>query len=470
VSTAEQANEGHSIGEQQERLKKYCEAHDWKIYNIYVDPGFSGGNTDRPALKQLLLDVRAGRIQKVVVYKLDRLSRSQKDTLQLIEDEFLANNVDFVSMQENFDTSTPFGRAMIGILAVFAQLEREQIKERMEMGKDARAKQGKWMSGVVQYGYKKVDDQLVIDDFEAMIVRRMFRSILEGKTTHAIAKELNEEGFRTRKTIWKDRTIVRMMRSKTYIGFGKYKDQWIKGTHDPIIDVDTYEEVNKILDQRRDYRLKNVFATPGKANSYLGGLLICAHCGAHYTKNSTACGKLRPDGTKYKYNLYCCTSRYPRGKAYNIKDPNCKNKTWRMEELDALVFDQIRSLAVDPDFQKHNEPVPDNSAELVQAEIDKLNDQILRLMDLYQIGSIPFDAIQAKIADADQQRKQLENKLVEINKENESRMTREQGAEIAASFDDVLEGGDFLSIRKVITSLIGYIEIDGEDISIHWNF
>ena len=135
VSTQEQAKEGYSIGEQLDRLRKYCEAKDWIIYREHTDPGYSGGSTDRPGLKALIKDVQSKRVDKIVVYKLDRLSRSQKDTLWLIEDVFLTNNVDFVSMTENFDTGTPFGRAMIGILSVFAQLEREQIKERTSLGR-----------------------------------------------------------------------------------------------------------------------------------------------------------------------------------------------------------------------------------------------------------------------------------------------------------------------------------------------
>ena len=144
VSTAEQAKDGYSIGEQLDRLTKYCNAMNWTIAKTYTDAGHSGATIVRPALQRMIKDVQSGCLEKVVVYKLDRLSRSQKDTLYLIEDVILASGADFVSMCENFDTATPFGKAMIGILAVFAQLEREQIKERMGMGKLARAKEGKY--------------------------------------------------------------------------------------------------------------------------------------------------------------------------------------------------------------------------------------------------------------------------------------------------------------------------------------
>lgn len=119
VSTENQL-ENYSIEEQTDRLKAYCAAKGWSLRKLYVDGGFSGGNTNRPALQQMLTAIRQGGVDAVVVYKLDRLSRSQKDTLTLIEDELIAHGADFVSINENFDTSTPFGRAMIGILSVFA--------------------------------------------------------------------------------------------------------------------------------------------------------------------------------------------------------------------------------------------------------------------------------------------------------------------------------------------------------------
>ena len=145
VSTTSQAEEGYSIEEQIDKLESYCKIKDWTVYKVYTDGGFSGSNTERPALERLIKDADRKKFDTVLVYKLDRLSRSQKDTLFLIEDVFIKNGIEFLSLQENFDTSTPFGKAMIGLLSVFAQLEREQIKERMQLGKLGRAKAGKSM-------------------------------------------------------------------------------------------------------------------------------------------------------------------------------------------------------------------------------------------------------------------------------------------------------------------------------------
>ena len=192
VSTQEQAKEGYSIEAQTERLTAYCKAKSWAIYDVYTDAGFSGSNTQRPALQRLFADIDAGHVDCVLIYKLDRLSCSQKDTLYMIEDVFLSHNVDFVSMQENFDTSSSFGRAMIGILSVFAQLEREQIRERVTMGRVERAKAGLWHGGGYRpYGYDYVDGHLVVNAIEAVMVREVFDLFLKKTPINAIAAIIN---------------------------------------------------------------------------------------------------------------------------------------------------------------------------------------------------------------------------------------------------------------------------------------
>ena len=194
VSTLEQAEEGYSISEQKDKLKKYCEIKDWKITRIYSDPGFSGSNLNRPSMQQLIKDAGTGLYDAVLVYKLDRLSRSQKDTLHLIEDIFQKNNIHFISLSENFDTSTAFGKAMIGILSVFAQLEREQIKERMMMGKAGRAKAGKIMAwSNIPFGYVKDNDTYKIDPLRANIVKKIYSMYLAGDSITRIFNRLNEE-------------------------------------------------------------------------------------------------------------------------------------------------------------------------------------------------------------------------------------------------------------------------------------
>ena len=147
VSTDAQFEEGYSVDAQKDMLEGYCRSRGWKDYRFYIDGGFTGSNIDRPQMQRLIQDARAGEIAQVVVYKLDRLSRSQKDTLYLIEDVFNPAGVGFTSMNENLDTGTPMGRAMLGIMSAFAQLERETIRERTRMGMRERVRGGLWMGG-----------------------------------------------------------------------------------------------------------------------------------------------------------------------------------------------------------------------------------------------------------------------------------------------------------------------------------
>ena len=180
VSTQEQAEHGYSIEEQTERLQGYCKAMGWKVAKVYTDAGYTGANMNRPALSDLVEGANRHLFDAVVVFKLDRLSRSQKDTLTLIEG-FLAHDVAFVSMTENFDTSTPFGRATIGILSCFAQLEREQIKERCSLGREGRAKGGKYRGGgYTPIGYEYKDGQLIVNESEAAQIRLIHERFQHG--------------------------------------------------------------------------------------------------------------------------------------------------------------------------------------------------------------------------------------------------------------------------------------------------
>lgn len=469
VSSHEQV-EGYSIGEQTERLQKYAEAMDWDVAKVYVDPGYSGSNTDRPGLKELLKDIKKGDINKVVVYKLDRLSRSQKDTMMLIEDEFLAHNVDFVSMSENFDTSTPFGRAMTGILAVFAQLERENIKERTMLGKEARAKEGKWGGGSnepIGYTYNITKDLLEVDEYEAMQVRELFDIFLTGIPLRAIEALYREKGYYHKYGEWDSKSMRRILASKVYLGYIRYHDEYFKAEHTPIIDEETFNKAQELLKQRAE-QYKEFYRNPGAQTTYLGGMLQCAHCGGKYAKQFGGSSKY---GRLY---YYCCYSRNKKVPKM-IKDPNCTNKNWRMEVLDEIVLNEIKKLAIDPEYIKTlSEKKPANTEtpdkiKILTDEIENIDDQISRFMDLYGIGKFTIDQVSSKIDPLNEKRSALEKEIGKLNMERGA-IDNEKVIEILSSFEDVLERGNFDEIRLVIESLIYYIEIDEDDIYIHWKF
>lgn len=476
VSTQEQATEGYSVQEQIVRLRKYCEAHGWVLVEEYVDPGFSGATINRPALQKLLHDIPSGNFDTVLVYKLDRLSRSQKDTMQLIEDEFLANSIDFISMKENFDTGTPFGIAMIGILSVFSQLERSQIKERMGMGKEARAKEGKWGGGStvpVGYYYSIADNMLYVDEYEAMQVRELFDLFLKGKAFKTIADTLNKKGYSFSGRSghdgrWDAKRVKYVLTNKLYIGYIRHHDQWFKGTHEPIIDEETFNKAQILFQQRVKENAKYIKKRNGQT-SYLGGLLYCKHCGGRYAKQSGR--RWKDNEPPLYYNCYSRSKKVPR----MVKDPNCQNKHWRMPELDEIIFNEIKKLALDPEYIKNIQEAEtakngsENTIVLLKKEIQKLDNQISRFLDLYGTGMFTIEQVSSKVEPLNDQKQALERELNSLSEE-EGILSNEETIKIAQSFGAILENGDFEEIRLVIETLIRFIELDNDDVYIHWNF
>ena len=458
VSTQEQALNGHSIDEQIERMHKYCDAFSWMSVKDYVDAGFSGAKTDRPALQNLLKDVKAKKIDKVLVYKLDRLSRSQKDTLWLIEDVFLANKCDFVSISENFDTGTPLGKAMIGILAVFAQLEREQIKERMVMGKEARAKKGLFQGGgFAPTGYDFIDGELVINEYEAMQIREAHKLYQSGMSSSKIAKEFFNRGYSHKCGKWYQKRVLDCLLNDIYLGYVHFQGKTYKGTHEPIIDQETFDRTLAIYNQRKQREIYN------HGKTALSGLIYCAHCGAKFS----AYGRNDYKGHPYRY--YACHSRRKTNWEM-VKDINCKNKIYTQQELDGMVFDAIKSLASDPTHI--HEMIETNKSDyeqekLLKKEIQKLSSQKSRFMDLYGLGTFSAEEIQAKIVPINEQMQRLEKELDKIQTDA---LSEKEAVKLVQSFEDILETGDRNQIHMLLVSLIDRIVINGDDVEIHWRF
>lgn len=466
VSTHEQAMEGYSVGEQTERLTKYADAMGWTVVKTFTDPGYTGADTHRPGLRELIRSVEAGHADKVVVYKLDRLSRSQKDTLFLIEDVFLENNTDFVSMSENFDTATPFGRAIIGILAVFAQLERETIKERMTMGREARAKNGYYTGGSrVLTGYDYIDGLLKVNDYEAMLVKQIFEMFNGGTPIKTIADLLNDRGLYHRATEWNDTTIRRILDNRHYIGEVKFAKKWYPGRQNPIVDRETFDKAQKILKTRADsYVGSNKHSVP------LTGFIFCGCCGGKYHRQ---CWKAKNDGTKAAQ--YMCYSRSKKSKKM-IVDPNCKNKVYKTYELEEIVFGEIRKLGTDPDYldkireEISQERESDESIQTIKKEIDSLTSQISKFMDLYSINKLTLQEVDDKITPLSEKRDKLETDLRILTKPAEDALSPEEIEELVDSFGDILDRGELDEIRLTLTTLIKKIVVTGDKVEIFWNF
>lgn len=471
VSTDLQAEEGYSLQEQEERLRMYAAAQGWKIHKVYLDGGYSGASLDRPGIRSVIQDAEMKRITKVVTYKLDRLSRSQKDTLYLIEDVFLANGVDYVSVTESLDTGTPFGMAMIGILSVFAQLERQQIAERMMMGRVAAAKEGKWRGGSgVPIGYRYVPrtatepGRLIVNDYEAAQVREVFQLFLAGKTFHAIYAHMQAAGYTTAYGKFASGGAARipaMLTNRAYIGEIKYQGIWYPGTHPAIIDRETFNRAQAVMAEYRASLDANK-RKPFCAKRQLTGLLWCAECGArmshtysHYRTRS---------GEYVRYEFYRC---YTRANNKRMKaEVECKAEPWRASELEDIVWDQVEALTFDSAVnQSARAESPVAAYEERVAEIDK---QLDRLIQLFSLGSLPFDAIQKQSAKLTEERGSLVAAIDAANK-RAGKLTRSEVEDALLSASEIRRSGDEAAKRDLLVMLISRIEVGQDSIKIEWN-
>ena len=444
VSTDNQL-ENYSIEEQTDRLRAYCKAKDIHIVKFYTDGGYSGGNLNRPALQQMLSDIDYGIIDLVVVYKLDRLSRSQKDTLTLIEDRFLSKSVDFISVNENFDTSTPFGRAMIGILSVFAQLEKDQITERFTMGRIGRAKNGYFHGGpTAPTGYDYIDGNLVVNEYEAMQVRDLYARFLKGYSVYDCWQYMQKK-YTTKYGGWKSETLVRnVLKNEVYTGKVKFKGAIYPGNHSPIIPEEQFLQVQELFASSR--RTLDTFKrSPFKASTLLASLIYCDKCGARFHG---------------EHGNYSCYSRTKGDKKY-ILDPNCRNKKWKIPELDALVTDYIARLNFSDLKQRSPAPAPpvDHSA-----RIEEIDRQIGKLIDLYQIGSIPIETISKKIEDLSKEKAALEEEA--SCQKSAPRSSLSEMITARSTFLSLVDTGSLEEKRACLSVLIDRIFINDEDVNI----
>lgn len=467
VSTTSQLEEGYSIEEQKAKLESYCDIKDWHVYKVYTDGGFSGSTTDRPALEQLVQDAQNKLFDTVLVYKLDRLSRSQKDTLYLIEDVFLKNNIEFVSLLENFDTSTPFGRAVIGLLSVFAQLEREQIKERMQLGKLGRAKSGKsmmWAKTSYGYDYNKDTGTMTVNEYEALAVKEIYASYLAGMSITKLRDKINEEY--PKQPAWSYRTIRGILANPVYCGLNQYKGQTFQGTHKAIISLDDFEQTQRELATRQQTAKELLNPRPFQSKYMLSGMAQCGYCHAPL---KVVLGRKRKDGTRTK--RYECYQRHPRStRGVTVYNDNkkCDSGYYYMDILEHYVLTRIAMLQNDPNkiqelFFDSTSPVIDKQA--IQKQIDSLSLKLSKLNDLYLDDRITLDELRSKSADFIKQRATLESEIKKAS--NDKQAGKRQKIERLLDASSVLDMS-YDNQKVIVRELIDKVQVTSDKIVIHW--
>ena len=298
----------------------------------YDDGGVSGGTLDRPALKTLIADIEAGRIDVVVVYKIDRLSRSLMDFAKLV-DVFDAHNVTFVSVTQSFNTTTSMGRLTLNILLSFAQFEREVIGERIRDKFAASRKKGMWMGGNPPLGYNVKDRKLVINGKEAATVRTIFeRFLLVGSAT-VLARTLASEGVTTKRGKPLDKGyLYKMLNNQIYIGKAVHKGTAYPGEHEAIVSLDLWDKVRSIIKESPHARTNH---TRAQIPALLKGLIFGADGRA-----------MSPVHTKKKDRLY---RYYVAASLLKGENPAGVVRRVPAAEIEAAVIDHVRGLLRAPE-------------------------------------------------------------------------------------------------------------------------
>ena len=284
VSTEDQARDGYSIQAQRNKLEAYCVSQGWDVVGFYIDDGYSAKDLERPEMKRMLAHIEQGLIDCVLVYRLDRLTRSVLDLYKLLE-IFEQHNCKFKSATEVYDTTTAMGRMFITIVAAMAQWERENLAERVRMGMQEKARQGKWAVSTAPLGYDidRETDKLVINQQEAVVVRKIYDMYLSGMGMNKIALSLNNQGILTKSgAAWTSNKVKYVLTNPIYIGTMRYNyrvnnDNYfeVEGAVPAIISEEVFERAQKIIEKRKT-------AHPRSATSefVFSGVAKCARCGA----------------------------------------------------------------------------------------------------------------------------------------------------------------------------------------------
>jgi site-specific DNA recombinase len=468
VSTREQAEEGYSIGSQIDKLTAYCQLHDYELVDQYIDPGFSGASLERPAMQRLLKNVKEKKLDVVIVRKLDRLSRSQKDILTLIEDVFLPNNCNFVSTTESFDTQTPMGRAMIGILSVFAQLERETIRERNQDGKNERAKTGKAMAwSNPPLGYNYVDKHYEVSEYEAAIVRTAYNLCLQGLSMNKIKKYIDEK-FDYSLTKYKTKdgkihlaTIKRILRNPLYYGVITWKGNLYLGEHEALITEEMFNAVQKQL----QLNAKNALGhskNPFRSTRLLTGLLWCGDCGARMHAQS----RKRVNNDRWYYMCYSVSK-----KSAKYITGECHSGNFDGETLDQIVYDQIRALSDNTKLLEQTMLSKESSVseEFFEAKLTSIESKQQKLVDLYLDDKLDKAMLESKNKALEEEKQKILDTM-ERNKQNQNKPTKREVRKNLKQFIDIYETGELDTKKAILRTLIDRITVTGDDVRIDWTF
>ncbi len=487
VYTRKSSDEGlqqefNSLDAQREAAEAYItsqKAEGWVcLPDRYDDGGFTGGNMDRPALQRLLADIEAGKIDCVVVYKVDRLSRSLMDFARIVE-TFERHNVSFVSVTQHFNTTNSMGRLTLNILLSFAQFEREIIGERIRDKIAASRQKGKWTGGTPILGYdvdrSNGSPRLVVNAAEASRVRQIFDLYLELGALLPVVAELERRGWRNK--VWTTRDgrrrgglpfdkcrVYSLLTNVLYVGKVTHKREVYPGEHEAIVPEEIFQRVRQQL--ARNGR-NGAVEGRNRHGALLRGLLYCKACGRVMSHTFTTRGNRR-------YRYYTCTNAAKRGRAA------CPSRSLPAAEVERAVVDQIRCIGEDPEVLRDTLAQARNRGEglierltgerrEIERALARLHAEIRRAAaGNGAAATAPRIAeLNERVRDAEARVAEIDAKLAELRKE----LVGE--ADVTAAFADFDNVWGALSPReriRVLRLLISRVEYDAADSSIEITF
>ena len=435
----------------------------------YDDGGFTGGNMERPALKRLLNDIEDGKVDCIVVYKVDRLSRSLIDFSKIME-VLERRSVSFVSVTQQFNTSTSMGRLMLNVLLSFAQFEREMISERTRDKIAATRRKGKWSGGMPLLGYDVRDSKLHVNEDEAARVRGIFELYLEHQSLLATVAELDRRGWTTKR--WTTRkgnkrggkpfnkhSLFKLLTNRLYLGKITYKDEVHEGEHAAIVDAEIFARVQRLLKRNGRSGGKHV---RNRFGALLKGLIRCVPCD---------CGMVHTHATKNgnkRYRYYVCAQAQSRGWH------NCPSPSVPAGELERFVVEQVKGLGRDSDILNETLAECRRQREEVigKLEVEKRTlDRELRRhnAELREMaGSGERDGVAlARMADVQDRIRTARQRATEVS-EQIAALSRElvdarEVGEACALFDPLWETLTAREQARILHLLIERVDYDGEN-------
>lgn len=420
-------------------MLSYAKSKDYTEFEYYIDGGYSGKDLNRPAIQKLIEDCKNHRIDAVFVFKLDRISRSQRDTLYLIEEVFNKYDVSFISMRENFDTSTPFGKAMIGVLSVFAQLERETILERTRIGLKKRAEAGLWRGGgkiPFPYRYDRNTGTLIPISGQVELLHKMISLYISGKSFNAIGA-----------IVGMDESLVETrILSITNTGKVPYRDEIYEGKHEAVVSDELYEEILRVNKVRSHEKYERHYLLSGK--------VYCGHCGAKYRYQKW--GK--------RLIMYCYSQQ--KSKPRYIKDPDCNNKRWDTFEIEDAVLEELFKMNLDLNlFKKTFNITTVNIKKEYKQRLEEIKKQINNLLNNIASG-IAVEETNNKIKELGKEKEIIEEKLIESDqKEKYNKASLKMIKNLKVIWFDM----DFDEQRRIIEHLIDKVVVNDNEINIYYN-